>query len=69
MQALQTAFPILIVIALTAVMAVLLVGMISMFRGGRFNALYGNKLMRLRVIMQGIAVLLIIVYVAFIRGV
>ena len=69
MQALQTAFPILIVIALIAVLVVLLAGMISMFRGGRFNALYGNKLMRLRVIMQGIAVLLIIVYVAFIRGV
>ena len=69
MQALQTAFPILIVIALIAVLVVLLVGMISLFRGGRFNTLYGNKLMRLRVIVQGIAVLLIIVYVAFIRGV
>ena len=58
----------LIVIALIAVLIVLLAGMIGMIRGGQFNTLYGNKLMRLRVIIQGVAVLLIVIYVAFIRG-
>jgi hypothetical protein len=68
MDALQAIFPTLIVIALIAVLIVLLVGMISMFRGGEFNKRYGNKLMRLRVLVQGVAVVLIVIYVAFIRG-
>lgn len=68
MEALQAIFPMLIVIALIAVVIVLLTGVVGMLRGGRFNKLYGNKLMRLRVALQGIAVVLIVVYVAFIRG-
>ena len=68
MAALQAIFPMLIIISLIAVLIVLLVGMISMFRGGDFNKLYGNKLMRLRVLVQGVAVVLIVIYVAFVRG-
>lgn len=68
MEALQAIFPMLIVIALIAVLIVLLTGVFGMLRGGRFNKLYGNKLMRLRVALQGLAVVLIVVYVAFIRG-
>ena len=68
MEALQAIFPMLIVIALIAVLIVLLTGVVGMLRGGRFNKLYGNKLMRLRVALQGVAVVLIVVYVAFIRG-
>jgi hypothetical protein len=68
MEALQAVFPMLIVIALIAVVIVLLTGVVGMLRGGKFNKQYGNKLMRLRVALQGLAVLLIVVYVAFIRG-
>ena len=68
MEALQAVFPMLIVIALVAVLVVLLTGVIGMLRGGHFNKQYGNKLMRLRVALQGVAVLLIVVYAAFIRG-
>lgn len=45
----------LMIIAMLATLAVLVVGMISMVRGGEFNRKHGNKLMQLRVIMQGIA--------------
>ncbi len=68
MEAVQAIFPMLIVIALVAVLIVLLTGVFGMLRGGQFNKQYGNKLMRLRVALQGLAVLLIVVYVAFIRG-
>ena len=68
MEAVQAIFPMLIVVSLVAVLIVLLTGVVSMLRGGRFNKQYGNKLMRLRVGLQGVAVVLIVVYVAFIRG-
>ena len=68
MEALQAIFPMLIIISLIAVVIVLLTGVFGMLRGGRFNKLYGNRLMRLRVALQGVAVVLIVVYVAFIRG-
>ncbi len=42
----------LIVIALAATFLVLAVGVIAMLRGGAFNAKYGNKLMRLRLLAQ-----------------
>ena len=61
-------FGILLAIALGLTLIVLFAGVITMGRGGEVGRKYGNKLMRLRVIMQGIAVLLIIAYVVFIRG-
>ena len=63
MEAFQAVFPMLIAIALLAVLAVLVVGIIAMFRGGEFNRLYGNKLMRLRVLFQALAILLIVLFV------
>ena len=39
-----------------ATLATLLVGITGMGRGGAFNDKYGNKLMRLRVILQGCAI-------------
>lgn len=48
-------FFVLMIIAMLATLAILGIGMVSMIRGGEFNAKYGNKLMRARVIMQGIA--------------
>ncbi len=43
-------------IAMALVLASLAVGMIAMIKGGEFNKKYGNKLMRARVTMQGIAI-------------
>ena len=51
-------FPVLLGLALLAVLAVLLAGVFSMARGGEFNRKYGNKLMRWRVGLQGAALLL-----------
>lgn len=55
---------ILLVIAMATVVATLFVGLFGMAKGGRFNARYGNLLMRWRVILQAVAVLILIV-VAF----
>jgi hypothetical protein len=48
----------LVLIAMFGTLAVLAVGVISMVRGGPFNAKYGNKLMRMRVGMQALALAL-----------
>ena len=49
-------FSYLIPIALAAVTLVLAAGIYSLFRGGDFGRSYSNKLMRLRVVMQAIAI-------------
>ncbi|MBL4665844.1 MAG: twin transmembrane helix small protein [Sneathiella sp.] len=51
----------LIIAAVAATVLVVTVGLIGMARGGEFNKKYGNKLMRLRLVMQAIAVLLLLV--------
>jgi threonine/homoserine/homoserine lactone efflux protein len=51
----------LILAAVIATALVLLFGMLTMARGGDFNRKYGNKLMRLRILMQFIAVVLIMI--------
>ena len=50
--------PILIIIGLILVFIVLVIGLISMLTKGDFNKKYSNKLMRLRVITQGVIVLI-----------
>ena len=50
--------PILIIIGLILVSIVLVIGLVSMLVKGDFNKKYSNKLMRLRVITQGIIVLI-----------
>lgn len=52
--------PYLIGIALAATLGVLGVGVVAMLRGGEFNRKYGNKLMRLRVAMQALAIVLLL---------
>ena len=51
-------FTILMLIAMAAVLASLIVGIVAMAKGGEFNKKYGNKLMRMRVMLQGVALLL-----------
>ena len=48
--------PIAIGVTFLAVVAVLLAGVFGMAKGGEFNRKYGNKLMRARVLLQGIAI-------------
>ena len=49
---------ILLGLSLLAVLGTLVLGMVAMSRGGEFNKKYGNKLMRLRVVIQGVALIL-----------
>ena len=51
----STFFTILLGVAMAAVLASLVIGLGAMVKGGEFNKKYGNKLMRARVGLQGIA--------------
>jgi hypothetical protein len=55
----RTVFDVLIPISLVAVLATLFFGIYALFRGGDFGRSYSNKLMRLRVLLQFIAVLIL----------
>ena len=59
----QDIFPWLVIIAVGATLLIMLAGLLSMLRPGKFNAQRSNKLMRYRVIFQFAAVLLIAVAV------
>ena len=50
-------FNIALVFAMAAVLGVLIVGIVSMIKGGEFNKKHGNRLMQLRVTLQGLALL------------
>jgi predicted membrane protein len=52
-------FSYLIPAALIAVAAVLALGIYALFRGGDFGRSYSNKLMRLRVVMQALAIVVL----------
>ena len=49
----------LIPVSLLAVLAVLGTGIYAMFKGGDFNKKYSNKLMRLRITLQFVAIVII----------
>ncbi|MDB5419943.1 MAG: hypothetical protein JWP86_429 [Phenylobacterium sp.] len=53
-------FSFLIPAALAAVTLVLGLGIYALFRGGEFGRSYSNKLMRLRVLMQAIAIAVLV---------
>ena len=59
---------IIIIIACLLVVIVLMVGLGGFAFGGEFNKKYANKIMRLRILLQATAILLIIVFVYFSRG-
>lgn len=54
---------ILVAIACAVVVVILMVGVGGFARGGAFNAKYANKIMRLRLLAQFIAVILILLFV------
>lgn len=45
-------------LAMLAVLGVLAVGLFSMIKGGDFNKKHGNRLMQMRVTLQGVALAL-----------
>lgn len=53
-------FDILIFVALAAVATTLAFGIYSLYRGGDFGRSYSNKLMRLRVLLQFVAVVILV---------
>lgn len=56
----STTFIILMAVTIVLVLASLVLGLVSMLRGGEFNKKHGNNLMRARVGLQGLAILLFI---------
>ncbi len=54
-------------IACLAVVVVLMVGVAGFAKGGEFNRKHANRIMRLRLLMQAIAVALIVAFVWFAR--
>jgi hypothetical protein len=53
-------FDILIPVSLLAVLTALGFGVYALFRGGDFGRSYSNKLMRLRVVLQLVAVIILV---------
>jgi len=58
MATLTEILPYLVGIALFVTLAILATGIVSMLRGGEFNAKHANTLMRCRVVSQGITIAL-----------
>ena len=56
---------ILVGIATAAVAVVLMIGLYSLFRGGEFARTHSNRLMRLRVMLQAVAILIIMLVLFF----
>jgi len=63
----QGPFIFLIPLALGAVLVTLGFGIYALFRGGDFGRSYSNKLMRLRVLLQFIAIIVLVAAVYFMR--
>jgi len=53
-------FDLLVPVALGAVLITLAFGIFALFKGGDFGRSYSNKLMRLRVALQFVAVLVLV---------
>ena len=53
---------ILLIAAMVATLGVLFMGLFSMARGGEFARRNSNRFMRWRVIMQGVAILLFVIF-------
>ena len=56
----ELALNVLLIVALAAVVIVLATGMVSFVVGGEFDRKYANKLMRLRVVTQTFAVIVVL---------
>jgi heme/copper-type cytochrome/quinol oxidase subunit 2 len=61
----MTAGNIIVLIAILVVAAILGVGLYSLFRGGDFARTNSNKLMRLRIVAQLVAIIIILAVLYF----
>lgn len=62
-------FNILLAVVLLGLVATLFAGLYALYRGGDFGRSYSNKLMRLRILIQFVAIcLLAIGFLVFRRG-
>ena len=59
---------VLVVVVMAAVAIILIIGIGGFGKGGEFNRKYANKLMRMRILAQFVAVLLILLFVFITRG-
>ena len=57
-----------VIVVCLLVVIVLMIGLGGFAFGGDFNKKYANKIMRLRILLQAIAILLIIFFVYFSKG-
>ncbi|MGO4853869.1 twin transmembrane helix small protein [Phaeovulum sp. W22_SRMD_FR3] len=57
-----------VVLACFAVLVILMIGIGSFAKGGEFNRKYSNKIMRLRVAAQAVAIGLILLFVWLRKG-
>ena len=57
-----------VVMSMAAVAIILMIGIGGFGRGGEINRKYSNKLMRMRILAQFIAVVLILLFVWIARG-
>ncbi len=55
-------------LSMLAVAGVLFWGVITMARGGEYNAKWSNKIMRYRIVLQGIALLVFVVILTMASG-
>jgi hypothetical protein len=53
-------FDLIVPVSLLAVLTALGFGIYALFRGGEFGRSYSNKLMRLRVVLQFVAVMILV---------
>ena len=59
---------IFVIVACLLVVIVLMIGLGGFAFGGDFNKKYANKIMRLRILLQALAILLIIFFVYISKG-
>lgn len=58
MTPMEAFLPVLLLFVMGATLLILIVGVVGFAANGEFNRKYGNKLMRMRVLFQGIAILI-----------
>ena len=59
--------PLVLIVCMFVALLVVLIGVIAMAKNGNFNKKYSNKLMRMRVLFQGVAVLIFAAIIYFSR--
>ena len=59
--------PFILIVCMFLALLVVIIGVIAMAKNGNFNKNYSNKLMRMRVLFQGVAVLIFAAIIYFSR--